>query len=63
MIIFNLKLWSWIIATFIFLAYNIFFNKPQRGGDYSFDISPLFRAGFSIFLYLIFWLIWLLLTR
>jgi hypothetical protein len=63
MIVLNLKLWSWIIATIIFLVYNIFFNKEERGGDYSFDMGPLVKGAISIVLYLIFWIVWLILTR
>lgn len=63
MIVLNLKFWSWIIATIILIAYNLFFNKEEHGGDYSFDISPLIRGGLSIILYLIFWIVWLALTH
>jgi hypothetical protein len=63
MIEINLKLWSWIIATILFVGYILFFNKEKKGGDYSFDLSPLFRGGLSVILYLLFWIVWLITTR
>lgn len=63
MVLINLKLWSWIIVTIIFVSYNMFFNKEERSGGYGSDISPLFRGTVSFILYMLFWIIWLLLTR
>jgi len=59
MIVINLKMWSWIIATIIFLVYNIGFNRSSPG----IDVMPLFRGGLSVILYLIFWMVWLIATR
>jgi hypothetical protein len=52
----NIKLFSWIIVTLIFLVFNIFFNKSNGG----IDIGPLLKGGISIILYLLFWVGWLL---
>lgn len=51
----NIKLWSWIIVTIIFLIVIIFFNKCKGGHD----MMPLFKGGLTTILYLIFWIIWL----
>lgn len=59
MITLNIKLWSWIIITIIFLVYNLFFNKSEGG----IDVSPVFRFGISVVLYLIFWIIWLIVFK
>ena len=65
MIELNLKLWSWIIVTIVFIAYNVFFNKEEKGGmygGYTFDSTPLVRFGISLAAYLIFWIAWLIVT-
>ncbi len=62
MIALNIQLWSWIIATIIFLAYNIFFNKEEKGG-YGVDPMPFARGGASFIIYLMFWIIWLIIFK
>ena len=61
----NVKLWSWIIATIIFIGYNIFFNKKKPEGmygGYTFDSSTLTNAAISVGLYMVFWIGWLIAT-
>jgi len=59
-LVITIKTLSWIIATVLLLGFNIFFNKEERGGGYGPDLAPLFRFGLSMFCYLIFWIVWLI---
>ena len=64
MITINLKLISWIIVTIIFLVYNFFFNKEERGGNWiALGIGPMINFIISLVLYLIFWIIWLIIFK
>jgi len=58
MIVLNIKLLSWIIATLLLIGFNVFFNKSE--GQY--DLSPLFKGGLSLLLYAVFWIVWLIFT-
>jgi len=53
----NIKLWSWIIMTIIFICYNLFFNKPDAiHGDW----WAAFKGAIGLGVYMLFWIVWLL---
>jgi hypothetical protein len=52
----NLKLWSWIIVTIVFLIYILFLNNRKRSND----LESLINFGSAVILYLMFWVGWLL---
>ena len=57
-----LKHGSWILATLIFIIFNITFNKGKPSSGWGHDMMPLIRGCISVVLYMAFWIIWLTLT-
>ena len=54
-----LKHGSWILATLIFIIFNITFNKGKPSSGWGHDMMPLIRGCISVVLYMAFWIIWL----